>query len=80
MSPEKPSAPAPEVIDALLTRVRPEAEVLFRRHDLSSEQASESLEAALRILLYRWMRIADPERWLLQALADEAARRAKPIP
>lgn len=79
MTPEKPRVPASEVIEALLAKVRPEAEVLFRRHGLSSEQAAESLEAALQTLIYRWSRIADPGRWLLQALEGEAARRAKPI-
>jgi hypothetical protein len=79
MSPEKPRTPVPEAIEALLTKVRPEAEVLFRSYGLSEEQASECLEATLRTLVYRWARIADPERWLLQALGDEAARRAKTI-
>jgi hypothetical protein len=79
MTPEKPQVPDPEGVEALLAKVRPEAEVLFRRHGLSSGQAEECLEAALRMLVYKWSRIADPGRWLLQALEDEAARRARPI-
>lgn len=75
---QKPRIPDSEAVEALLAKVRPEAEVLFRRHGLSSQEAEECLKATLRMLIYRWSRIADPGRWLLQALEDEASRRGAP--
>lgn len=80
MTSQKPRVPDLEAVEALLAKVRPEAEVLFRRHGLSSAEVEECLESAVRVLAYRWSRIADPGRWLLQALEDEAVRRARALP
>lgn len=60
--------PTPEDFERLMERVGPEIARRFRAQGLSDEAATERLETALRELAYRWNRVGDRERWLLQVL------------
>jgi hypothetical protein len=60
--------PTPEDLERLMERLGPEIARRFRAQGLSNEAAKERLETALRELAYRWNRVGDRERWLLQVL------------
>ncbi|MFL6293999.1 MAG: hypothetical protein ACJ759_24140 [Thermoanaerobaculia bacterium] len=63
--------PTPEEINRLMEKLGPEIARRFRAHGLSDAAAAARLETALRELAYRWNRVGDRERWLLQAIAGE---------
>lgn len=60
--------PTPEDLELLMERLGPEIARRFHAQGLSDEAALGRLETALRELAYRWNRVGDRERWLLQVL------------
>lgn len=66
--------PTPEAIRRLARKLRPEIVKRFQAQGLSETEAVERLKTALRELSYRWNRVGDRERWLLQALDGEAPK------
>ena len=71
MSPN--DGPTSQDLAQLLDRVRPRIARLFERQRVSEPEAEELVGEALVGLAYRWGRLRDRERWLL----DEIARRAR---
>lgn len=63
--------PTPEEFNRLVEKLGPEIARRFRAQGLSEADAAARLEAALRELAYRWKRVGDRERWLLQAIEGE---------
>ena len=60
--------PTPEDFERLMERLGPEVARRFRAQGLSDKEAAARLQSALRELAYRWNRVGDRERWLLQVL------------
>ena len=52
----------------MMEKLGPEVARRFRAQGLAHEEAAARLETALRELAYRWNRVGDRERWLLQVL------------
>jgi hypothetical protein len=71
MSPH--DSPTSQDLTQLLDRVRPRIARLFERHRVSEPEAEALVGEALVGLAYRWKRVRDRERWLL----DEIARRVR---
>jgi DNA-directed RNA polymerase specialized sigma24 family protein len=71
-----PSASSPEELDRLLMKLAPSIAEILREWSISEEEAEELIRTVLVRLAYRWSRIADPERWLLSAVDNEAQDRA----
>ncbi len=64
--------PDPEELDRLLRKLAPSIAEILRERDVSEADAEQLLSMVLIRLTYRWSRIADPERWLLSTIEDEA--------
>jgi transposase len=60
--------PTPEEIQRLVEKLRHKIVRRFHAQGFSETEAAERLKAALRELSYRWNRVGDRERWLLQAI------------
>ena len=60
--------PTPEEFERMMDRLGSEIARRFRAQGLSNTEAMGRLETALLELAYRWNRVGDRERWLLQAL------------
>jgi transposase len=66
--------PTPEEIQRLVEKLRHEIVRRFHAQGHSETEAAERVRSALRELSYRWNRVGDRERWLLQALDGEAPK------
>lgn len=58
----------PEEFERIKEKLGPEIARRFRAQGLSNAEAMARLETALLELAYRWNRVGDRERWLLQVL------------
>jgi hypothetical protein len=67
MSPS--DGPTAEDLAQLLDRLSLRIARFFERHRISEREAARLLHDALIRLAYRWGRVRDRERWLLEELA-----------
>lgn len=65
-----PAAPTPEELAELLRRVARPAEEVFRRHATDPARAESILYDCLVVLAFRWQRVANRERWLLEMIEN----------
>ncbi len=71
MSSSSPTVgPSSEELAELLRRVAPPAEEVFQRHANDSGQAEGILYDCLVVLAFRWHRVANRERWLLEMIEN----------
>ncbi len=70
--------PTRDDLRQLLDRLRPRIARLFQRHGASTADAERRVTAALTRLSYRWDRVRDRERWLLDALRRDLTARPEP--
>ena len=66
--------PTTEEIQLLVKKLRHRIVNRFLAQGVSETEAAARLKAALVELVYRWNRVGDRERWLLQALDREAPK------
>jgi hypothetical protein len=62
--------PTAQDLAQLLDRLRSRIARLFERHRVSEPEAERLLHDALIRLAYRWGRVPDRERWMLEELAS----------
>jgi hypothetical protein len=67
--------PTRDDLKRLLDRLQPKIARLFERHGVSALEAERRVTEALTLLSYRWERVRDRERWLLDALRKDLAAR-----
>jgi hypothetical protein len=67
--------PTRDDLRRLLDRLQPRIARLFERHGVSTQEAEWRTAEALIRLSYRWDRVRDRERWLLDALRKDLAAR-----
>ncbi len=67
--------PTRDDLRRLLDRLQPRIARLFERHGVSTLEAERRTAEALIRLSYRWDRVRDRERWLLDALRKDLAAR-----
>ena len=65
-------------VQTLVQGLEPRIIEMFQRHGVSPGEASQVLEEAVTLLLYRWEEIARPEAWLVELLEYRLARGALP--
>ena len=70
------NGPTAEDLTQLLDRLRPRIARLFERHRVSEPEAEKLVRDALVGIAYRWGRVRDRERWLLDELARGAREHA----
>ena len=64
--------PTAQDLAQLLDRLSPRIARSFERHGVSEPEAARLLRDALIRLAYRWGRVRDRDRWLLEELARGA--------
>jgi hypothetical protein len=67
--------PTRDDLRRLIDRLQPRLTRLFQRHGVSTADAERQVTGALTRLSYRWDRVRDRERWLLDALRRDFAAR-----
>jgi hypothetical protein len=65
--------PTRDDLRRLLDRLQPRIARLLERHEVSELEAERRVREALIRLSYRWERVRDRERWLLDALRKDLA-------
>jgi hypothetical protein len=65
--------PTRDDLKRLLDRLQPRIARLFERHGVSTLEAELRVSETLIRLSYRWERVRDRERWLLDALRKDLA-------
>lgn len=68
--PSRTVSPSAEELEALLRLVARRAEVLFRRHGVDARRAEDILHDCLVVLAFRWSRVANRQRWLLEMIEN----------
>lgn len=58
----------------LLWELQPQLQRIFRRFQVSADQAEAMLEDAMMVLVYRYDQLARPDRWLLRTLRYRCIR------
>jgi hypothetical protein len=69
--------PTRDDLRRLLDRLQPRIARLFDRYGVSTLEAERRVTEALTRLSYRWDRVRDRERWLLDALRKDLAARTE---
>jgi hypothetical protein len=72
--------PTRDDLRRLLDRLQPRIARLFERHGVSTQEAERRTAEALIRLSYRWDRVRDRERWLLDALRKDLAEESSKEP
>jgi hypothetical protein len=67
--------PTRDDLRRLLDRLQPRIARLLERHGVSDLEAERRVREALIRLSYRWERVRDRERWLLDALRKDLTAR-----
>jgi hypothetical protein len=67
--------PTRDDLRRLLDRLQPRIARLLQRHGVPMADAERRVTGALTWLSYRWDRVRDRERWLLDALRRDLAAR-----
>jgi hypothetical protein len=67
--------PTRDDLRRLLDRLQSRIARLFERHGVSTLEAERRVTETLTQLSYRWDRVRDRERWLLDALRRDLAAR-----
>ena len=67
--------PTRDDLRRLLDRLQPRIVRLFQRHGVSTADAERRVTETLTRLSYRWDRVRDRERWLLDALRQDLMAR-----
>lgn len=62
--------PTPGELAELLHRIARPAEEVFQRHDTDMGRAEGILYDCLVVLAFRWHRVANRERWLLEMIEN----------
>jgi hypothetical protein len=76
------AGPSPAELAELLHRIARPAQKVFERHDIVLTRAEEILYDCLVVLAFRWHRVANRERWLLEMIENrcrDGASLATPV-
>lgn len=71
--------PTRKNLDRLIAKIGPDLSRLFAEHGLRAEAAAARVRDGLLQLAFRWNKIEDRERWLLETI-ERAVREGPPAP